>query len=191
MFKRNRIVPNIEDILQTQYYPVTFSSLETLMRAVGLEETLQGSRPVTLFAPTDGAFNQLHQETVYDLLKDITRLKRLLCYHIVPLALTIEEMKTLASPLTDPLAAGIERETARREDERILEVPTISDEVLVVTISNEVRVQGVPVSQANIEAKNGIMHVIERILWPPGMSEESFGERSPLSVRRPEEVQDW
>lgn len=161
---------NIASILQEMTVPYTFNNLRTLINATGLEHLLQGNRPVTLFAPCDQAFESLHQSTIFDLQKNIAQLSTLIQYHIVPLNLTIAAMLATADL---PVAAQGARKSASKEDKHV-QLPTIADQALVVTFSTPLRVNGVNVLVSDIEAENGILHIVEGILWPPGLTEEAF-----------------
>lgn len=65
-----------------------------------------------------------------------------------------------------------------------VELLTMSGHVLLVTFSDGFRVQGTRVLEPELTADKGVIHPVERVLWPPDLSEASFGERSPLSFRR-------
>ncbi len=93
----------IQSVLVAHTWPRAFSTLHSAIKAVGLEYVLEGYKPVTLFAPSDEAFNQLHQGAIYDLVKDIDLLRALLEYHIVPLKLTRATLMQVAS---SPLPEG-------------------------------------------------------------------------------------
>ncbi len=170
----------IQSILVGQAWPRAFTTLHSAVKAVGLEYTLEGYKPVTLFAPSDVAFNQLHQGAIYDLLKDIDRLRMLLEYHIVPLKLTRATLMQIAfSPLPE-----VGSRSQHSHQEQTIELPTLSGHTLLARLSNEFRVQGARILEPELETDNGVVHPVERILWPPDISEASFGERSPLSFRR-------
>jgi uncharacterized surface protein with fasciclin (FAS1) repeats len=170
-------MPNIEEVLQARVSPLTCYSFHTLMNAVGKSYALQGQHPMTVFVPSDVAFEALHQKTVYDLLKDISKLEELLNFHLVPMKLTTSEVARLASQLVD-------QETSRISDTnravapaqpKTLQVETLSGYPLTVTLTESAfQVNGVKVYEADILADNGVVHILERILWPPGLNEDSF-----------------
>jgi uncharacterized surface protein with fasciclin (FAS1) repeats len=164
----------IENILEAQNWPMTFHALDTAMRTVGLTYALEGRGPITLFAPNDKAFNQLHQVTIYDLLKRITLLRKLLEYHIVPLKLARAGFIQVASPfLPNRVSLPLVVRESQRQRQPV-EVPTLSGRSLLVTFSNGLRVQGTVVLQPEMEADNGIVYPMEQILWPPDIDEASF-----------------
>lgn len=122
------------------------STLETAVKEAGLVEALSDEGPFTVFAPTDDAFGALPDGTVESLLMDenIETLKGILTYHVVP-----GELK--ASDL---------------HDGQVLE--TLSGAPLRVTISDgTVMVGGATVVNPNVEASNGVAHVISDVLMPP------------------------
>jgi uncharacterized surface protein with fasciclin (FAS1) repeats len=160
----------IEQVLQGRTSPYTFNNLQMLLNAAGLEYTLQGNRPLTLFAPHDLVFDTLQQRTGYDLMTNIDKLNLLMRYHIVPLKLSSAELRKEAQQETP---AG----------EQILQLPTEAEGyTLRALIGNLIQINGVQVVQTDIEAENGIIHIINGILWPAGLSELSFGERSTVHV---------
>lgn len=170
----------IQDTLRAQNWPRAYITLHCAVRAVGLEYALEGSKPVTLFAPGDEAFNQLHQGAIFDLLKKIGLLRTLLEYHIVPMKLTRDTLVQLAS-------SSLPREASTPEharQEKTVELPTLSGHPLQVRTSNDLTVQGVRILEPVLEADNGVVYPVSQVLWPPDITEASFGERSPLSFRR-------
>lgn len=121
------------------------SQFKTLVKAVtaaGLVDTLQGSGPFTVFAPTDEAFAKLPAGTVEGLLKDLPKLKSILTYHVVP-------GKVLAKDV-----AGLKS------------AKTVQGGDLRVDASNGVKINNAKVAQADIEASNGVIHVIDTVLMP-------------------------
>jgi len=71
------------DIVDTAVAAGSFKTLATALEAAGLVETLKGTGPFTVFAPTDDAFAKLPAGTLEALLKDIPKLKNILLYHVV------------------------------------------------------------------------------------------------------------
>ncbi len=173
----------IQSVLVAHTWPRAFNTLHSAIKAVGLEYVLEGYKPVTLFAPSDEAFNQLHQGAIYDLLKDVNLLKTLLEYHIVPLKLTRTAlMQVASSPVS---TGGSTSQHSRQEQEQTIELPTLSGHTLLLaSFSNDLRVQRARILEPELETDNGVVHPVERVLWPPDINEASFGERSPLSFRR-------
>jgi uncharacterized surface protein with fasciclin (FAS1) repeats len=122
-----------------------FTTLVAAVQAAGLEETLQGEGPFTVFAPTDDAFAALPEGTVESLLEDPEGdLKNILLYHVVP-------GKVMAADVIELSSA----ETALGEE---LQVRVEGDQVFI----NDAQV-----IIADIEASNGVIHVIDSVLLPP------------------------
>jgi transforming growth factor-beta-induced protein len=122
-----------------------FTTLVTALNAAGLVETLKGPGPFTVFAPTDSAFAKLPPGTVESLMKDVPTLKNILLYHVVPgkiMAADIVNMPKCASALGDTL------KTTVMPDGSVM----INDANVLIT---------------DIEAKNGVIHVIDKVLIPP------------------------
>lgn len=71
------------DIIDTAMSAGSFNTLVTAVQAAGLEGTLRGEGPYTVFAPSDEAFSKLPQGTLQSLLADEDKLKKVLTYHVV------------------------------------------------------------------------------------------------------------
>ena len=121
-----------------------FMTLATALQAAGLVEILQGAGPFTVFAPTDEAFAKLPAGTIEALLADIPSLSEILLYHVVPGAVKAEQVVTLSSA-----------ETAA-------ELP-----VAIKVVDGKVFVNQAEVIITDIEASNGIIHVIDSVILPP------------------------
>jgi len=124
-----------------------FNTLLAAVEAAGLGETLMGAGPFTVFAPTDEAFAKLPEGTVEALLEDPEKLAGILKYHVV---------------------AGKVQSTdlAMYEDGDM--IPTISGaEVMFHKDENGLRMQKANIIKADIEADNGVVHVIDGVLMPP------------------------
>ncbi len=122
----------------------SFSTLVAAAQAAGLIETLSGPGPLTVFAPTDEAFARLPEGTVTALLADLPRLRQILLYHVLPGAVP-------ASSIID----GGRQVTVQGAAVRT----TVTNGAVLI---NESRVV-----TPNIEASNGIIHVIDQVLLPP------------------------
>jgi uncharacterized surface protein with fasciclin (FAS1) repeats len=119
-----------------------FKTLVAAVKAAGLVETLQGAGPFTVFAPTDEAFAKLPAGTVEGLLKDLPKLKSILTYHVVA-------GKVLAKDVAGVKAAM-----------------TVQGSNVRVDASHGVKINDANVTQADIEASNGVIHVIDTVLLP-------------------------
>lgn len=120
-----------------------FSTLVAAVTAAGLVETLQGEGPFTVFAPTDDAFAALPEGTVEALLEDIPTLTAILTYHVVPGAV-----------MSGDLAAGC------------TDVETVNGATAEICAGDSVTIDGATVVQADIEASNGVIHVIDAVILP-------------------------
>jgi transforming growth factor-beta-induced protein len=123
----------------------TFETLLAAAAAAGLVEALDGEGPYTLFAPTDDAFAALPEGTVEALLADPEALAEVLLYHVVSGVVTAEQVVTLS-----------EAQTAQGGTVSI----SVEDGVVLVN--------GATVVATDIEASNGVIHVIDAVLLPNG-----------------------
>ncbi len=136
----------LKDIVDTAVEAGSFTTLVSAVQAAGLEETLRGEGPYTVFAPTDDAFAAVPQETLDALLADPQgALTDVLTYHVVP-------GKVMSTDLSD----GMMVETANGAS---LEI-TVNDDGTVM-------VGDATVVTADIETANGVIHVIDTVLVPP------------------------
>jgi transforming growth factor-beta-induced protein len=133
------------DLATTAAVAGGFETLLAAVRAAGLEGALAGPGPFTVFAPTDAAFAALPPGTVEGLLADPEALRAVLLYHVVPGAVRAADVVGLTS------------------------APTLNGASLRITVTNgEVRIEGARVVAADIEASNGVIHVIDAVLIPGG-----------------------
>lgn len=132
--------PDIVDIAASNDQ---FSTLVTAVQAAGLVDTLKGDGPFTVFAPTNEAFAALPAGTVEGLLQDPEALAEILTYHVVPGAVTSDQL------------AG-----------QRLSVATVQGDSVHIDGTNGVTVEGANVIQADIIASNGVIHVIDGVLLP-------------------------
>ncbi len=129
-------------IIETAREAGTFQTLLTAVDAAGLGDTLAGEGPFTVFAPTDEAFAALPADTVSGLLADPPALARVLTYHVVPGRITSTQI-TQDSEQT-----------------------TVEGGVLHIAVNGAVTVNDATVIQSDVEAGNGVIHVIDRVLIP-------------------------
>jgi uncharacterized surface protein with fasciclin (FAS1) repeats len=119
-----------------------FNTLVQAIQAAGLVDTLSGEGPFTVFAPTDEAFAQIPQETLQAVLADKEKLTAILTYHVVPGKL---------------MAADVVRST---------QLQTLQGQSITVSTEGGVRVDDANVVQTDIEADNGVIHVIDKVIMP-------------------------
>ena len=119
------------------------TTLEAAVIAAGLADDLSGTGPFTVFAPTDAAFNALPAGTVAALLNDIPALTNILTYHVVG-------AEAFSTDLTDGQM-----------------IMTLQGSDVEVTINgNGVFINNAQVTVADLEAENGVVHVINAVLLP-------------------------
>jgi uncharacterized surface protein with fasciclin (FAS1) repeats len=128
----------------------SFSTLLAAAEAAGLVDTLTGSGPFTIFAPTDAAFAALPEGTVSDLLKpeNKDKLAAILTYHVVPGKVTASEVVGLTEAKT---VEGSMLDIAVEKD---------GDKVTGVMVDNA------KVVQTDIIGSNGVIHVIDAVVLP-------------------------
>jgi transforming growth factor-beta-induced protein len=133
----------MKDIVDIAVEDGRFTTLVAALQAADLVDTLKGEGPFTVFAPTDDAFDKLPAGTVEGLLDDIPTLTNILLYHVVPGKVMAADVVELSSANT---ASG--------------EAVTIS------VIDGEVMINDAKVIITDIEASNGVIHVIDSVLIP-------------------------
>ena len=135
----------LKDIVDTAVKAEKFQTLVAAVQAAGLVETLKGEGPFTVFAPNDKAFEKLGEDAIADLLKpeNKAKLTAILTYHVVP-------GKVMAKDVT-----GIEK------------AKTVQGQEIKVKVKEEkVHIDGAKVIAADIEASNGVIHVIDSVILP-------------------------
>jgi transforming growth factor-beta-induced protein len=123
-----------------------FSTLVGALVSAGLVDALQGEGPFTVFAPTDDAFAALPEGTLESL--TVEQLTDILLYHVVPAKAMAADVVTLDGQTVDTLLDG-RGITIKIEDGRVI----LNDSVEVVI--------------TDIEAANGVIHVVSAVLLPP------------------------
>ncbi|SMX33921.1 fasciclin domain-containing protein [Maliponia aquimaris] len=132
------------DIVDTAAGAGTFETLLAAATAAGLVDTLKSEGPFTVFAPTDAAFAALPAGTVEDLLKpeNKDKLVAILTYHVVA-------GKVMSTDLVDDMKAA-----------------TVEGSEITIDLDNGVMVDEASVVTADIEASNGVIHVIDKVIMP-------------------------
>ncbi len=133
-----------------------FTTLVAAVQAAGLAETLSGEGQFTVFAPTDDAFAALPEGTVESLLEEPEgALKEILLYHVAEGVVPAETVVTLESATTiqgEPVAIKV-------MDGQVM----LNDSATVII--------------TDIEASNGIIHVIDAVILPPSIVEAAVEEQ--------------
>jgi len=132
------------DIVAVASAADNFTTLVTALKAAGLVETLQGAGPFTVFAPTDAAFAKLPVGTVEELLKpeNKQKLASILTYHVIAGKIPAADVKTMMAK-------------------------TVNGQELDLKVSTgSVMVNNAKVITADVNASNGVIHVIDTVLMP-------------------------
>jgi len=139
-----------------------FNTLVTAVQSAGLTDTLANEGPFTVFAPTDEAFAALPTDVMNALMMPENQdlLTQILAYHVVPGAVTADELTT-----------G--------------EVETLNGGLAVEVTPDQVIVNDASVVAANVPASNGVIHVINRVLIPEGLEEEIQSRMASASDSEP------
>ena len=137
--------PNDEkNIVQTAQAAGNFKTLTKLVVKAGLAETLSSSGPYTVFAPTDAAFRKVPKSTLKSLAKHPAKLRAVLLYHVVAGRVPSSQVVMLQSAKT-----------------------LNGKSVRIHTAGGKVFVNNAKVTKADVNASNGVIHVVNRVLIPP------------------------
>ena len=140
-----------KDLVETAVDAGQFTTLAKALGAAGLVETLKGEGPFTVFAPTDAAFGKLPAETITDLLKpeNKDKLTDILTYHVVA-------GRVLAKDVV-----------------KLTQADALNGKQLQVNATNGVKINEATVTTPDVEASNGVIHIIDSVLLPPAASAAS------------------
>lgn len=143
-----QIAQGEQDIVGIASNNENFSTLVKAVQAADLAETLQGEGPFTVFAPTNEAFAKLPDGIVEFLLQPENKdlLVDVLSYHVVPGEVMSNQLET---GTVDSLNGGLS----------------------VAISGNSVIVNNASVIQPDVEASNGVIHAVNRVLLPEGLAE--------------------
>jgi uncharacterized surface protein with fasciclin (FAS1) repeats len=134
-----------KDIIETAAVAGTFNTLTKALTDAGLIETLKGSGPYTVLAPSDEAFAKLPKKELDALLADKAKLTRLLKYHVLSGNVTSTQVATMTEATT--LEGG---------------------KLAIAVVNGKVTLNGKStVTSPDISASNGTIHVIDAVLMPP------------------------
>jgi uncharacterized surface protein with fasciclin (FAS1) repeats len=132
------------DIVQTAISAGNFTTLATALTEAGLVDALKGDGPFTVFAPTDEAFKNLPKGALDNLLKDKEALKNVLLYHVVSGNVSSKDVVKLDKATT-----------------------LNGSDLKIMTKNGKVMINDADVIGADVEASNGVIHVIDKVLLPP------------------------
>ncbi|HAH15115.1 MAG: fasciclin domain-containing protein [Proteobacteria bacterium] len=130
------------NIVQTAMQAGSFNTLLAAVKEAGLVEALSGEGALTVFAPTDEAFAKLGEETIRTVLADKALLTKILTYHVV-------SGRVMAGDV-------VKLQTA----------PTLQGQDVRISTIGGVRINDAMVVTPDIEASNGIIHIIDTVLIP-------------------------
>lgn len=139
------ILPESKNLVEVAGAARTFQTLLTAATKAGLADVLAKEGPFTLFAPTDEAFARLGQETINDLLKpeNKAKLAAILKYHVVPGRVYAKEA----------LSSG--------------KATTLQGQgVVIKTDKTDARVNNAKILKTDVDAANGVVHVIDTVILP-------------------------
>ncbi|MFE1744096.1 fasciclin domain-containing protein [Coleofasciculus sp. H7-2] len=128
------------DIVDIAVSAGSFKTLVTAVQAAGLVDTLKSPGPFTVFAPNDDAFAKLPPGTIQTLVQNIPQLARILTYHVVPGKLM------------------------RADLEKVSSVISVEGSPIKIDCSDGFEVKNATVLAADIEADNGVIHVIDTVI---------------------------
>ena len=138
-----------KDIIEVATDAGTFTTLVAAVKAAGLAETLRGKGPFTVFAPSDAAFAKVPKATLDGLLADKTALTSVLTFHVVP-------GRVLAGDIVKANGAMAK---------------TVNGQPIDIKVRDgKVYVNGAQVVTADVQASNGVIHVIDSVLLPTPQS---------------------
>jgi len=134
----------MKNIVEIASENTDFSTLVAGVVAAGLADTLSGPGPFTVFAPTNEAFAKLPAGTLEELLKpeNKEKLAAILTYHVVA-------GKVMSTDLSNGQKAA-----------------TVNGQEVTITIGEGVQVDTATISAADLEASNGVIHVIDSVIMP-------------------------
>jgi uncharacterized surface protein with fasciclin (FAS1) repeats len=134
-----------KDIVDTAVAAGSFRTLAKALQAAGLVDTLKGRGPFTVFAPTDDAFAKLPAGTLENLLKpeNKAQLTAILTYHVVAGKVTAAQVTKMTSAST-----------------------VNGQELTIAANGRSVMVGQATVVKADVQASNGVIHVIDRVMLP-------------------------
>ena len=133
------------DIVDTAVGAGKFTTLVAAVKAAGLVETLKGSGPFTVFAPSDEAFAKIPKETLQNLLKPENKkqLQEILTYHVVA-------GKVMAKDVVG-----------------LTQAKTVNGQSVEIAVADgKVSIDGANVVAIDVECKNGVIHIIDAVIMP-------------------------
>ncbi len=136
------ITHTMKNIIETAEGNADFSTLVTAIKTAGLVDTLSGTGPFTVFAPTNEAFAKIPEDTLKSVLADKVKLTSILTYHVVS-----------GKILSKDIAA-------------MTEAVTVEGSKVKIDSKSGVMINDATVTKADIECTNGVIHAIDTVLMP-------------------------
>lgn len=128
------------DIVDIAVSAGSFTTLVAAVQAANLVETLKGTGPFTVFAPNDAAFAKLPPGTIQTLVQNIPQLTRILCFHVVSGKLMREDLARMGT------------------------VISLEGSPIPIDCSDGFEVKNATVVAPDIEADNGVIHVLDTVI---------------------------
>ena len=132
----------MQTIIETAVNAGIFKTLVVAVQIAGLTETLNGTGPFTVLAPTDEAFAKIPKETLDAVLADKDKLTSILTYHVIA-------GKVMASDIV-----------------KLTSAPTLQGKNIIINATNGVMINNAKVVKTDIECTNGVIHIIDTVLMP-------------------------
>lgn len=130
-----------DDLLSTIAADSNYSTFSNAIKTAGIEGSLKGNGPITVFAPSNEAFAKLPKAQLKKLMADKAELAKVLQYHIVPAKITSADV-----------AAG--------------KVKTAEGDDLALSVTDGVKVNNAKVVGSEVDADNGAIHTVDTVLIP-------------------------
>lgn len=138
-------IPYIEEnVVQSAAQDPNLQTFVFALQAAGLASLLEGPGPYTVFAPTNEAFENLGKEKLDELLKpeNKEKLRAILLYHVVPGTILTNRLQTMTA------------QTANGK------------ELKIQVTGSDIKINGAQIVHGDMEASNGVIHVINNVLLP-------------------------
>lgn len=135
--------PSPVSVADTLTHDPQLSTLNELVKKAGLADTLKGTGPFTVFAPTNDAFKAVPAKVMDDMAKNPARLKAVLSFHVVPGKIASADVKSASVKTLEGGSIAASKAGA------------------YVTVEESM------VQTADIAATNGVIHTIDRVMIPP------------------------
>jgi uncharacterized surface protein with fasciclin (FAS1) repeats len=143
----------MSNILETAKSIGDFKMLMRVVEAASLTDTLKSSGPFTVFAPSDEAFLNLPTGMLDEWLKDPTKLRNIVTYHVVDHKITKDELHRLTGDGRLPTVATLQGSTVVLKTQGRFEKTEFVNDAKII--------------KSDIETTNGVIHIIDRVLVPP------------------------